>query len=215
ILYGMDTSEPPDGAMNAHNNTRGGTLGLPCPWNDEDELGISGSGDIAPGQTSDVTLCLVADLYNNPYDYPKYVYARVYARQAQLKVWVTGEPVTLSDGRVISSGIDSVAPVSIHWTGFTGVEYKLCGADAVAIAGHINSWQDLTFWPQIPGSGGYGQIVNYTLHVQNLGKTTAHGVSGYFQIGWDDYDGTGPFPAPTIQNFSQDSRIDCPPRPFP
>ncbi len=203
-LLGMDTPEPPDGGRHAYNST-------PCAWNDEDDVGIRGSGSLAPGETADVPLCLIADLYNNPFDYPKFIYARVYAPKAVLAVSasISPSPAILPDGRAITNDIQAHAPFRIG----TQQEYTLCGADAVAIAGGVNGWNGLTYWPMVPGSGGYGQRVDYTLHITNTSRNTTK-VSAFYSIAWDDYDATGPFIAPTIQVINgAEPRIDCPPRP--
>lgn len=215
ILNMMDTSEPPDGGMHAYNSTHGGTLDIPCPWNDEDDVMIFGKGNITAGDTEDVTMCMVADLYNNPFDYPKFVYVRAYSSKPNLEVTVTSHNV-LPDGRVVDANFASHAPFTQRSSGGgRNLEYTLCAPDVVATTAKINYWQGLTFWGEIPGTGGYGQIVDYTLHIKNVGANTARDVAAFFSIAWDDYDGDGPFVTPTIQRLNgSEPRIDCPPRPI-
>lgn len=188
ILNGMDTAEPPDGGMHASNTTA-------CTWNDEDEIEDTGRGDIAGGSSTSDTICIVAD-YDDTYNdtYPKLLIAKVFARQANLQVSITND-------------------VGDTWTAgasrpFENVQlYELCVQDPVADAANVNGWQELTYWPMIPGTNGYGQIVNYTLHI--AAPKTAHNIVAYFEAAFNGFYGTT-F-RPSIQKGSS-GEVPCPPQ---
>lgn len=214
IKYSMDTPEPPDGGMHAYNNTTGGSFNMPCAWNDEDEVGLGGNGNLGSGVETHATLCMVADLdCCNPADYPKFIYARVYVKPtANLHVWVTLDgPIQLPDGRIVESTIEAQPWFLVNWTGSGQLqEYQLCGPDAVAHTAHRQGWSQLSYWPLVPGTAGYGVQVSYTIHIQNLGKQPARGIRAYYEIGFNDWDKTDSY-SPYFQHFGPpDTLIPCP-----
>jgi hypothetical protein len=183
----VDTPQPPDGHF--ANNYTG------CPWKDEDEIMQTYSGDLSGTIVGNI--CLVADLDNAPGSnsaYAKLILGRIYApKTANLSVWLTNDFGARWDATVIPYGTKKI--------------YQFCAEDSVADNANIYFPSGLTYWPMIPGSNGYGQIVNYTIHVQNLGGKTVKGSYGYFDIANNGSNGTQS--QPQIQ-YTAPSLIPCP-----
>lgn len=186
IKTNMDTPEPPDGHFTT--NTTG------CVWNDEDQVEYLWTGSLAAGQAAAVSTCLVADLDGHAGSaYPKLLLGRVYASKPTLQVWLTNEQGQRWDSRpAISAGNNRIV-------------YQFCVPDAVADNANIYSWRNLTYWPIVPGTTGYGQIVNYTMHVQ--ATTSTHKISAYFSAAFNG--GVIPNIGPVIQ-FLPPSEVPCP-----
>lgn len=184
IQNGMDTPEPPDG-HNPWNSTG-------CAWNDEDELGDSGGGSLS-GTATD-TVCLVSDLMGGSTPYPKAVIFRVAAPKSTLAVSLSNDA---------GDSWQSPPPFAYqnqYW-------WQLCVKDPVAIRGGVSNWQDLAYWPLVPGTTGYGQIVHYTLSITSTRNTTQK-VSAYLEAAYSEWLGG---PKPVIQILAQmPGEVPCP-----
>lgn len=209
----LDTPEPPDGQSHGVNNTHGGTQNIQCAWNDEDETGMEGTGNLGSGVSTQSSLCMVADLdCCNSAAYPKFIYARVYVKPtANLHVWATLDgPVMLPDGRVVTSTIEAQTPFVVNW-GNNSVkqEYQLCGPDAVARTANRVGWPALTYWPLMPSNSAYGMQISYTLHIQNMGSQPARGIQAFWEIAFNDWN-KGDSYFPYYQHYAPpDTLIPC------
>jgi hypothetical protein len=184
VQVGMDTPEPPDGHYPT--NITG------CAWNDEDELGVVGSGSLAGTSTGSV--CLVSDFATgSPTPYPKAVIFRVSAPKNTLSVSLSND---------VGDSWQSPPPFvykNQYW-------WQLCIQDPVATR---KAWdgQDTNTWPLIPGTDGYGQIVNYTLSVTSTRNTT-NKVSAFLETAYSQWPGG---PSPVIQTLAQfPGEVPCP-----
>ena len=188
VLEGMDTPQPPDGHF-PKNTTD-------CTWNDEDQIEDVGSGTLV-GEITD-NLCLVADLdgwygHAGTAVYPKLLITKVFAPTSALAVWITND---------VGDRWDAPPPVAASRHQYA---YGLCVQDPVADAANIFGWEQLDYWPIIPGTnGGHGQIVTYTLHVAIAKKTP--NISVYFEAGYNDLH-SGSF-VNDIQSWGD--RVPCP-----
>jgi len=161
FLTSMDTPEPPDGGFHSTNTTG-------CAWNDEDQSSDLGSGDLIGTTTH--SICLVADYAGGNSAFPKVVITKVYVPKASppLSVWLTndhGDSWSPSGTVVVPYGNQNV--------------YEFCYKDPVALRAGVFGWQALDdVWSLIPGTGGYGEIVNYTIHIQ-ANKTVRNFYANY------------------------------------
>ena len=158
ILQNMDTQP---GAVNMTG----------CVANDQDNTADTGDGDVEAGQTVTDTLCLIAD-YGSVKNslYPKVAVFRVYAPGDTLQVTVTNDV-----------GGVWVSPPSVPYGNLR--LWTMCVRDPVAEAANLNHYSELpSYWPLVPGTNIYGQIVRYTLHVTSPGRRT-RGVVAYFEVG--------------------------------
>jgi hypothetical protein len=139
-----------------------------CVWNDQDERTDSGAGDLNAGQTADHAMCMIGD-YDDGFspEYPKVALYRVYAPRATLTTTLTNDAGTTWP---------SPAPVDAG----NQVMWELCAPDPVADA--VNAqWQTLpSYWPLVPRTTGYGQLVTYTLRI--TATTRTHGVITYMEV---------------------------------
>jgi hypothetical protein len=138
-----------------------------CAWNDQDAIVNLGTGNLS-GSTSN-TICLVADYDDTSHaQYPKTIAFRVYAASDTLDISLSND-----------AGNRWHAPPS-RADGSNRV-WEMCVTDPVADAANVSE-SNLSYWPEIPGTnGGRGKIVNYTLNVTSLAKTTRK-FNAYFEV---------------------------------
>jgi len=186
----VDTPQPPDNHF--PNNPTG------CPWKDEDEVMKTYSGDVNDSLTGNI--CLVADLDGYPGSnsaYAKLILGRVYApKTANFSVRLTNDFGGSWNATSFVSGNQKI--------------YQFCVEDSVADNANIYFPSGLTYWPLVPGTDGYGQIVNYTIHIQNLGSRAVKGSYGYFDVANNGWQGVQVL-TPQIE-FTPPSQIPCPPQ---
>jgi hypothetical protein len=167
----LDTFEQPAGAINS-------TL---CAWNDQDRIEDRATGTL-DAETTD-TQCTVADIDDsNDVIYPKNFAVLIKGNRVDYTAWITSECVAAPPGPLGEPWGDCTGrwdlPAPAYDTTQKAYVVKGCIADPVADA--ANSPNPLqSYWPQVPGSTGYGVQVNYTLHVA---PTTAHAVRQFLAL---------------------------------
>ncbi|HSW85478.1 MAG TPA: hypothetical protein VLF79_02600 [Candidatus Saccharimonadales bacterium] len=184
----MDTDEP---SGHYPRNTTG------CAWNDENQIVYSGSGDISSSTSN--KLCLVADYDDNGPSgaYPKTIIYKVYAPSNTLSVTLAND-------------------VGDRWNSPPAIKsgnqylYQLCVEDPVAEKGEIGlgDVNGLNHWPEIPNTNnGRGQIVNYTITLTNLGRSTMHKVTASWEVGINGNARGG-----LMANLQTQNPVPCPPQ---
>jgi hypothetical protein len=140
-----------------------------CAWGDQDQIEDRGTGTLG-AETTD-TQCTIADLDDSTHgNFPKNFAAWVGGAKPDFSAWITDE-----------SGHRWDLPAPAWDSGARLYVIRGCIADPVADA--ANSPYPLSsYWPQVPGSIGYGLQVNYTLHIAPTTSNAVRSLVAEFEV---------------------------------